>query len=77
MHPNKRQQRKEKYGLTNWAMQPRGQGDDLFVYLFWILVLALYGLGFWLVSKSPVVGIALILGGVAFTFIGIYGDDDD
>ena len=49
----------------------------MFVYLFWILVLALYGLGFWLISKAPFVGVALILGGVAFTYIGIYGDDDD
>jgi len=81
MHPNKGEQRKEKgeqhkekYGLTNWKMRPRGDGNDLFAYLFWIVVVVVYGLGFWLISKDWV-GIALLAGGVAFTYVGIYGDD--
>ena len=75
MYPNKGEDRKEKYGLTNWAMRPRGDGNDLFAYFYWIVVVVVYGLGFWLISKDWV-GFVLLAGGGVFTFIGIYGADD-
>lgn len=75
MHPNKEGQRKEKYGLTNWAIRPRGDGNDLFAYFYWIVVVVVYGLGVWLIGKEWV-GWVLLAGGVAFTYIGIYGDNN-
>ncbi len=56
-------------------MRPRGDGNDLFAYFYWIGVVVVYGLGAWLIGKEWV-GWVLLAGGVAFTYIGIYGNDD-
>ena len=79
MYPNKGEHRKEKYGLTNWHMKPTGNGDDVIVYLFYLLLISLYILSVWLITSASGgfwVGLALLAGAIFFTYLVIYGDDD-